>query len=668
MKKIIISLFIISLILGIGIFWKNEKGWNLASPNSNLKTERKNPSDFFAPKNQPKIQNQKENNKTEEKEIEKEKEAINQSREKWEKEISSLAKNKIKSMPGRIYFSAFPDFGGSEDEVSYQKIKDFENLIGRNIFWAYFSQNWNRSRKFPKKEIQEIRKAGALPFVRLMLRGTLEYTCNDKEFSLDKIIAGKFDTDFRNWAREAKKDGKKILVEFGVEQNGDWFQWSGFCNGKNPEKFKKAYRHIIDIFREVGAKNITWFFHTDIESVPKEKWNKQKNYYPGDDYIDWIGISAYGPQNEKEDYWEKFSDLIRKNKNDILEISKNKPLALLEFGVSDGNKNGNKTEWLRDAFETILNDKYLKFSAINYWHENWEERDGVYARLRVDSSPEALKIFKKYSQNQKFFPAFIKNEFQNEQEKIRPERKIKSFYNQAYIENYQADILSEILKAENSYVLIDPFGSEKIRKNILKIKEKNNIVACYISVGTGEKWCDDFQKMKVNLAKKEWSDWEGEYFVSKIDQNLISLMKKRIDKMKEWKCDFVELDNMDWADEENIKKYSLKVSNEGSRDYVKNICRYAHQKGLKCMAKSTTYDSSLFDGLTVESYTDDKNWWSEAEMKQILWAGKIGAVAHYDEKNCQQVKNFYNSIYGKKIFFICEDKNLKKYKHFERSI
>ena len=106
----------------------------MANPNSNSKMERKNPSDFSAPKTQPKIQNQKENNETEEKEIEKEKEAINQSHEKWEKEISALAKNKIKPMPGRIYFSAFSDFGGSEDEVSHQKIKDFEKLIGRKIF------------------------------------------------------------------------------------------------------------------------------------------------------------------------------------------------------------------------------------------------------------------------------------------------------------------------------------------------------------------------------------------------------------------------------------------------------------------------------------------------------------------------------------------------------
>ena len=59
-----------------------------------------------------------------------------QKKTKKELEVFSneLIKKKLKSIKDKIYFSAFPDFGGSEDEVSYQKIKDFENLTGRKIF------------------------------------------------------------------------------------------------------------------------------------------------------------------------------------------------------------------------------------------------------------------------------------------------------------------------------------------------------------------------------------------------------------------------------------------------------------------------------------------------------------------------------------------------------
>jgi polysaccharide deacetylase 2 family uncharacterized protein YibQ len=51
------------------------------------------------------------------------------------------------------------------------------------------------------------------------------------DFSLEKILAGAFDKELRAWAREAKKDGKMILVDFAVEPNGDWFVWSGKYHG-----------------------------------------------------------------------------------------------------------------------------------------------------------------------------------------------------------------------------------------------------------------------------------------------------------------------------------------------------------------------------------------------------------------------------------------------------
>jgi len=41
----------------------------------------------------------------------------------------------------QIYFGAFPDFGGSEDSVTTQRVKDFEYSSGKKLAWAYFSLN-----------------------------------------------------------------------------------------------------------------------------------------------------------------------------------------------------------------------------------------------------------------------------------------------------------------------------------------------------------------------------------------------------------------------------------------------------------------------------------------------------------------------------------------------
>ncbi len=65
------------------------------------------------------------------------------------------------------------------------------------------------------------------------------------------------------------------------------------------------------------------------------------------------------------------------------------------FGVTDNHSLGKKSEWLNDVFNTILNNSYINFKAVSYWYENWEERDNLFATLRIDSSEEGLAAFQK---------------------------------------------------------------------------------------------------------------------------------------------------------------------------------------------------------------------------------------------------------------------------------
>jgi len=332
---------------------------------------------------------------------------------------NAMASMPIKLLPPSgddIYFSAFPDFGGSEDEVTTQKVQTFETMVGKPIAWAYFSQNWFNGIVYPKAHIHAISKSGAVPFVRLMPRSDEEQGHPETVFSMEKIINGEFDTQLKKWAQDAKTDNIPILVDFAVEMNGDWFPWSGIFTGGHtpdaygdpsypdgPERFRDAYRHIIDIFRAENVKHITWFFHPDHGSYPEESWNKPKYYYPGDDYIDWIGFSMYGAQEVTEE-WEglEFSTQLAAHYADIKAISSTKPIALLEFSVTDHHSDGDKTAWFDDAFSTILNNPYIKFSAISVWHENWENSDGTYSTLRVDSSSEVLTTFSTWAQNDRF--------------------------------------------------------------------------------------------------------------------------------------------------------------------------------------------------------------------------------------------------------------------------
>ena len=47
--------------------------------------------------------------------------------------------------------------------------------------------------------------------------------------------------------------------------------------------------------RAEGAHNLQWIWHVNWDDEPETHWNRLENYFPGDDYCDWLAISAYGP-------------------------------------------------------------------------------------------------------------------------------------------------------------------------------------------------------------------------------------------------------------------------------------------------------------------------------------------------------------------------------------
>jgi len=244
--------------------------------------------------------------------------------------------NKLVAADEGMYHAAFPDFGGEEDNVTSRAISDFETLAQKEIVWAYFSDNWMHGIRFPSEAASRIRNAGKLPFIRMMPRSQFEEYVHESTFTLSHIINGDFDANLTQWARDAKVFGSPLLIEFGTEMNGEWFSWNALYNGKENggSTFQNAYRHIIDIFKEVGADNVTWFFHINAYSYPQSAWNSMENYYPGDDYIDWLGVSIYGALETKEPYQE-FQEILDDVYPTLVTLSANKPIAVLEFAITE---------------------------------------------------------------------------------------------------------------------------------------------------------------------------------------------------------------------------------------------------------------------------------------------------------------------------------------------
>lgn len=258
-----------------------------------------------------------------------------------------------------------------------------------------------------------------------------------------------------------------------------------------------------------------------------------------------------------------------------------------------------------------------------------------------------------------------KNTKEEVEDIVSENNQLKPVYNQAYQENYASDKIQDIISnAKNAYVLIDPFDGNNA-DFIQKIKMNGNEVGAYISIGTGEKYRDDFEKLKPFLVAKPWELWNDEYFVNTTTTGIIDVMKKRIDKIASWGCDWLEFDNMDWIfDDVYRKTYGFKVTKEEGIKYYNTLCEYARSKGLKCMAKNTVEGAVNFSGVLYESFHDNKNWWDTSGALQFLNEGKLVIVNHYNETDCDKVYSDYKKLYNSNLSFICESAILKKYVHY----
>jgi hypothetical protein len=183
----------------------------------------------------------------------------------------------------------------------------------------------------------------------------------DPVFSMQSIADGGWDPQIHRWcanaAAEISRLGTPLLAEFGTEVNGDWFPWNGRWNGAGetsgygdpaaadgPERFRDAYRRIVGICRAEGATGITWLFHVDLDGNPDASWNRIAEYYPGDEWVDWIGVSDYGllkPGWSAPDFAAK----LDRGYDEVAALSPTKPIAVLEYGYAERRDPRPKARW-----------------------------------------------------------------------------------------------------------------------------------------------------------------------------------------------------------------------------------------------------------------------------------------------------------------------------------
>ncbi|MGB1752289.1 MAG: glycosyl hydrolase, partial [Paracoccaceae bacterium] len=75
--------------------------------------------------------------------------------------------------------------------------------------------------------------------------------------------------------------------------NNQLLPWSLTSIAQSGDDYIASYRYIVDFFRDHGAHNVYWVWEVTSQPDPLTQWNQIDRAYPGDDYVDWIGVSIF---------------------------------------------------------------------------------------------------------------------------------------------------------------------------------------------------------------------------------------------------------------------------------------------------------------------------------------------------------------------------------------
>jgi beta-mannanase len=243
----------------------------------------------------------------------------------------------------------------------YDRIEGIFDNVKLDVEADYVS--WENSQEL-NSVITRIRAHQRVPLVTIEPFTTAS---GDPQQVLQETVAGLNDVTIAENAGIIKAHAPQVvLVRFAHEMelvgNYPWSQ-------KDADLYIKAYRYYVDFFRKEGVNNVEWVW------APAGNPNAAP-YYPGSEYVDYIGVSILGFEDwdlkfghkEGRSFQSVFSERLW-----LLEFRK--PIIITELGVTpsasrnEAGKIKYQYEWLWNAWEAWYYYPNLRgivyFNAIN---------------------------------------------------------------------------------------------------------------------------------------------------------------------------------------------------------------------------------------------------------------------------------------------------------------
>lgn len=191
---------------------------------------------------------------------------------------------------------------------------------------------------------------------------------NTPRHLMNGIFDGTYDKNMRTICEVLNTLQSPVTVRWAQEMDDDngQFIWAGW----KPETYIAAYRREIDICRKAAPKVRYMWSPTGLEGMEK--------YYPGDDYVDVVGISVFGYQPWDQAHYNRdqtFEDIMAPRYKRAAAFGK--PVVVAELGYS--GKQAYVDNW-ENTVRMVSKEKYPQLVGVVYFNYpevyNWPEGFG----------------------------------------------------------------------------------------------------------------------------------------------------------------------------------------------------------------------------------------------------------------------------------------------------
>lgn len=227
---------------------------------------------------------------------------------------------------------------------------------------------------------------GETPMVGWMPQDGTDATVQSN-YTLTKVINGTHDAYMTTFLNAVKALGFPVMIRWAHEMNGNWYPWSEGVNTNTTGQYVTAWRHVVDLARSLGVTNVQWV------------WSPTTNYagsiaisglYPGDTYVDVIGVNGYNFGATGTGGWRTPSQLFDPTVADIAKVNTGgKPVWVTEVGCAPDD-GGSKATWFGQLADWLVaNDA----AGVVYYDVNAAANNAAMKDWRPYSSPAAGTAF-----------------------------------------------------------------------------------------------------------------------------------------------------------------------------------------------------------------------------------------------------------------------------------